>query len=267
MCIRRYPGMIARCTLAALVLWLQPTAIRMLQLSIETTVETACNAANAWRALANMVRWWRCGSDRFLAMAAMHTTRLFNSIARSVRAHWVVRYRAPSLYAPETAGRTMRSCFDGRHGRTTPGGAVTSAAGLRHQRLRRRHHRHAAQALMAQQPTGSRESRPGSAAKGHVRSRDRSVTSLATPNVGPPTTPPPLATRGQTSKRPSARPRSHQPAMATLVSAVIRAARPTFRNAHDKVAYAVHAAVMSRGWTLIATGAAADAEPQRGASL
>lgn len=56
-------------------------------------------------------------------------------------------------------------------------------------------------------------------------------------------------------------------AMATLVSAVIRAARPTLRNAHDKVAYAVHAAVMTRGWSLVATGAAADAEPARGASV
>jgi hypothetical protein len=65
---------------------------------------------------------------------------------------------------------------------------------------------------------------------------------------------------------PSARPRSHQPVMATQASAVIRAARPSLRNAHDKVAYAVHATVMTRGWSLIATGAAADAEPPRGAS-
>jgi hypothetical protein len=43
---------------------------------------------------------------------------------------------------------------------------VTRAARLGHQRLRRRRHRHAAPS--AQQPTRSRESRTGSAAKGHA---------------------------------------------------------------------------------------------------
>lgn len=38
------------------------------------------------------------------------------------------------------------------------------------------------------------------------------------------------------------------------VMAVIRASRPSFRNAHDKVAFAVHAAFISSGYLLTATG-------------
>jgi proteasome inhibitor subunit 1 (PI31) len=53
--------------------------------------------------------------------------------------------------------------------------------------------------------------------------------------------------------------------MATATLAVIRAARPALRHPHDKVAYAVHAAVMARGWSLVATGAAADTDPPPGA--
>lgn len=38
------------------------------------------------------------------------------------------------------------------------------------------------------------------------------------------------------------------------VMAVIRAARPQFRNAFDKAAYAVHAAFVAAGYVLHATG-------------
>jgi hypothetical protein len=50
----------------------------MLQLSTRCPLETACNAANSLRALANEVRWWICGSDRLVAVAATHAgTRPF----------------------------------------------------------------------------------------------------------------------------------------------------------------------------------------------
>jgi proteasome inhibitor subunit 1 (PI31) len=38
------------------------------------------------------------------------------------------------------------------------------------------------------------------------------------------------------------------------VMAVIRAARPSFRNKNDKVAFAVHACFVASGYELIATG-------------
>ncbi|CAA2990015.1 probable proteasome inhibitor [Olea europaea subsp. europaea] len=41
------------------------------------------------------------------------------------------------------------------------------------------------------------------------------------------------------------------------VMAVIRAARPTFRNSHDKVAFAIHASFLSAGFILHSTGPAA----------
>ncbi|KAL3357951.1 hypothetical protein AABB24_015199 [Solanum stoloniferum] len=44
------------------------------------------------------------------------------------------------------------------------------------------------------------------------------------------------------------------------VMAVIRAARPTFRNPHDKVAFAVHAAFLASGFVLHATGPAASTD-------
>lgn len=44
------------------------------------------------------------------------------------------------------------------------------------------------------------------------------------------------------------------------VMAVIKASRPKFRNPNDKVAFAVHAAFLAAGYSLIATGAKAFAE-------
>jgi hypothetical protein len=41
------------------------------------------------------------------------------------------------------------------------------------------------------------------------------------------------------------------------VMGVIRAARPTFRNAHDKVAFAIHASFLASGFVLHATGPSA----------
>lgn len=43
------------------------------------------------------------------------------------------------------------------------------------------------------------------------------------------------------------------------VMAVIRAARPTFRNESDKLAFAVHASFLAAGNVLNATGPTADA--------
>ncbi|KAK9123832.1 hypothetical protein Sjap_013434 [Stephania japonica] len=42
--------------------------------------------------------------------------------------------------------------------------------------------------------------------------------------------------------------------------AVIKASRPSFRNAHDKIAFAAHAAFLASGYTLVATGPPAFAE-------
>ncbi|GLJ32723.1 hypothetical protein SUGI_0658340 [Cryptomeria japonica] len=47
--------------------------------------------------------------------------------------------------------------------------------------------------------------------------------------------------------------------MADSVLAVIRASRPSFRNAHDRVAFAVHASFLSAGYSLTATGTEAAA--------
>lgn len=44
------------------------------------------------------------------------------------------------------------------------------------------------------------------------------------------------------------------------VMAVIRAARPTFRNDFDKIAFVVHASFLASGHVLTATGLAADTE-------
>ena len=44
------------------------------------------------------------------------------------------------------------------------------------------------------------------------------------------------------------------------VLAVIRTARPAFRNEHDKVAFAIHASFVTTGYRLIAAGAAAEAD-------
>lgn len=41
------------------------------------------------------------------------------------------------------------------------------------------------------------------------------------------------------------------------VMGVIRAARPTFRNAHDKVAFVIHSSFLASGFTLHATGPSA----------
>lgn len=41
------------------------------------------------------------------------------------------------------------------------------------------------------------------------------------------------------------------------VMGVIRAARPSFRNSHDKVAFAVHASFLASGFLLHATGPSA----------
>mmetsp|Transcript_33645 Transcript_33645/g.85961 ORF Transcript_33645/g.85961 Transcript_33645/m.85961 type:complete len:318 (-) Transcript_33645:158-1111(-) len=46
--------------------------------------------------------------------------------------------------------------------------------------------------------------------------------------------------------------------MATLLGAVIRAARPKFRGGHDRVAFAAHAFLLSKGLKLVAVGKAAD---------
>lgn len=40
----------------------------------------------------------------------------------------------------------------------------------------------------------------------------------------------------------------------TSVMAVIRASRPSFKNPHDKIAFAVHASFLSAGFSLVATG-------------
>lgn len=44
------------------------------------------------------------------------------------------------------------------------------------------------------------------------------------------------------------------------VMAVIRASRPSFRNPHDKVAFAIHASFLAAGYVLRATGAPAFSE-------
>ncbi|XP_059428278.1 probable proteasome inhibitor isoform X1 [Corylus avellana] len=44
------------------------------------------------------------------------------------------------------------------------------------------------------------------------------------------------------------------------VMAVIRAARPSFRNNHDKIAFAVHASFLASGYVLTATGPAASSD-------
>ena len=46
----------------------------------------------------------------------------------------------------------------------------------------------------------------------------------------------------------------------SAVLAVIRTARPAFRNKHDKVAFAIHALFVTSGYRLIAAGAAAEAD-------
>jgi proteasome inhibitor subunit 1 (PI31) len=46
----------------------------------------------------------------------------------------------------------------------------------------------------------------------------------------------------------------------TGIMAIIRAARPSFRNNHDKIAFAVHASFLASGYVLTATGPAAFSE-------
>ncbi|XP_068668609.1 probable proteasome inhibitor [Aristolochia californica] len=46
----------------------------------------------------------------------------------------------------------------------------------------------------------------------------------------------------------------------TSVMAVIRASRPSFRNSHDKIAFAVHASFLAAGYVLTATGSRAFSE-------
>ena len=46
----------------------------------------------------------------------------------------------------------------------------------------------------------------------------------------------------------------------SAVMAVIRASRPNFRNPNDKTAFAVHAAFLAAGYSLIAAGASAFSE-------
>ena len=51
------------------------------------------------------------------------------------------------------------------------------------------------------------------------------------------------------------------------VLAVVRAARPQFRQRADALAFALHAALLAEGFVLVAAGAAAEAEPAAGAAL
>ncbi|KAL6782759.1 hypothetical protein ACKKBG_A08010 [Auxenochlorella protothecoides x Auxenochlorella symbiontica] len=55
--------------------------------------------------------------------------------------------------------------------------------------------------------------------------------------------------------------------MAAATLAVIRAHAPTFRNRHDRLAFAVHAYLESRGYTLVSTGAEADQEAGPGSKF
>lgn len=48
--------------------------------------------------------------------------------------------------------------------------------------------------------------------------------------------------------------------MEAATVAVVRASRPVFRSAHDKLAWAVHAFLLAEGFKLVATGAAAEDE-------
>ncbi|KAL2610279.1 hypothetical protein R1flu_028852 [Riccia fluitans] len=50
-------------------------------------------------------------------------------------------------------------------------------------------------------------------------------------------------------------------ATAPSVLAVIRAARPSFRSGHDRVAFLVHSAFLASGYSLVAVGSAAGATP------
>jgi hypothetical protein len=51
------------------------------------------------------------------------------------------------------------------------------------------------------------------------------------------------------------------------VLAIVRAARPQFRQRADALAFALHAALLAEGFVLVAAGAAAEAEPAAGAPL
>lgn len=57
---------------------------------------------------------------------------------------------------------------------------------------------------------------------------------------------------------------TEQGAMAELrashTMAVLRASRPTFRNAHDKVAFAVHSSFLAAGFSLLAVGPATNSD-------
>jgi hypothetical protein len=44
------------------------------------------------------------------------------------------------------------------------------------------------------------------------------------------------------------------------VLAIIKAARPQFRSAHDRVAFAVHASLLAEGYSLTAVGSAATSD-------
>jgi proteasome inhibitor subunit 1 (PI31) len=44
------------------------------------------------------------------------------------------------------------------------------------------------------------------------------------------------------------------------VLAIIRAARPQFRSAHDRVAFALHASLLAEGYSLTAVGSAASSD-------
>jgi len=63
----------------------------------------------------------------------------------------------------------------------------------------------------------------------------------------------------QKTSKPRNRSGKKKSAMANdkTVMAIIRAARPSFRNNHDKIAFAVHASFLASGYVLTATGPAA----------
>ena len=79
-----------------------------------------------------------------------------------------------------------------------------------------------------------------------------------------------LTTHCLTAEPPLANPCCWREPMAThttAVLAVVRAARPQFRNRADAVVFALHAALLAEGFVLVAVGDAAEEEPPRGAAL
>eukprot|EP00976_Prorocentrum_cordatum_P032788 667615-Prorocentrum_minimum.AAC.11 len=48
----------------------------------------------------------------------------------------------------------------------------------------------------------------------------------------------------------------------TGILAVVRASRPSFRNRHDRLTFAIHAAVLSEGFHLVGVGEAVDTKEE-----